>query len=126
MQRTNTSRAAKETHYAEAPLLNPQQLAVSFVRKISGNSRWDREDVEVPVQERGVYLVEAVRKDLRAYTVLMVSDLVMLTKRGNGRTINLVMDRGTGQPVLRRYCHGAHQGRRKGARADGRGWRCGN
>ncbi len=50
-------------------------------------------------KREGVYLVEAVRKDLRAYTVLMVSDLVMLTKRGNGRTINLVMDRGTGQPV---------------------------
>lgn len=89
----------KETRYAEAPLLNPQQLTLSFVRRVSGNSRWDREDVEVPVQEKGVYLVEAVRKDLRAYTVLMVSDLVMITKTGNGRTVNLVVDRGTGQPV---------------------------
>src|SRR5208282_2342135 len=40
-----------------------------------------------------------VRKDLRAYTILMVSDLVMITKTGNGRYLNLVVDRGTGQPV---------------------------
>lgn len=49
-----------------------------------GNSRWDRQEVDVPVKERGVYLVEAVNKDLRAYTPLMVSDLVMLSKVAHG------------------------------------------
>ena len=39
-------------------------------------------------------------KDLRAYTVLMVSDLVMITKTGNGRITNLVVDRATGQPAI--------------------------
>ena len=90
---------SKETRYAEAPLLNSQQLVMSFEHKARGNSRWDREDVDVPIQDKGVYLVEAVRKDLRAYTILMVSDLVMISKVGQGKIVNLVVDRGSGQPL---------------------------
>ena len=41
------------------------------------------------VNEKGVYLVEAVHKDLRAYTILMVSDIAMITKTGKGRIVNL-------------------------------------
>ncbi len=40
---------SKETRYAEAPLLNSQQLVMSFLHKARGNSRWDREDVDVPI-----------------------------------------------------------------------------
>jgi uncharacterized protein YfaS (alpha-2-macroglobulin family) len=87
------------SRYAEAPLLNPQQLVMAFSRPVRGASRWDREDVEVPVTEKGVYLVEAVHHDLRAYTVLFVSDLVMVSKSGKGRIVNFVVDRKTGQPV---------------------------
>ncbi len=92
-------KTGKETLYPESPLLNPQQLVMTFTRSVSGHSRWDREEVPVPVKDKGVYLVEAVRKDLRAYTVLMVSDIVMVTKSSNGRFVNLVMDRGTGEPM---------------------------
>ncbi len=87
------------TQYANVPLLNPQQLAMSFVRPVSAKSRWDRQSVSVPVKERGVYLVEAVSKDLRAYTILMVSDLALITKTGNGRSVNFLVDRASGQPV---------------------------
>lgn len=92
-------KTTKETLYPDSPLLNPQQLVLTFTRRVSGKSRWDRENVDVPVHDKGVYLVEAVRKDLRAYTVLMVSDMVMITKTGNGRFVNLVVDRTTGQPI---------------------------
>src|SRR5258708_6152415 len=51
------ARAGKETRYAEAPLLNSQQLVMSFAHKARGNSRWDREEVGVPVKDKGVYLV---------------------------------------------------------------------
>ena len=70
----------KETHFADMPVLNPDQLMVSFVQRVSGNSRWAREDVNVPVRDPGVYLVEAVNKQLRAYTIVMISDLTMITK----------------------------------------------
>jgi len=94
-----TKGATQATQYAEAPLLNPQQLALSFVRPVKAQARWERQNVSVPVKERGVYLVEAVSKDLRAYTILMVSDLALITKTGNGRSVNFLVDRESGQPV---------------------------
>ncbi len=87
------------THYAEAPVLNSQQLVLTFQHAPKTRNRWDSQNVDVAVKDRGVYLVEAVRGDLRAYTILMVSDLVMVTKTGNGRIVNFVADRNTGEPV---------------------------
>src|ERR1039458_3736404 len=36
---------------------------------------------------------------VRANTILMVSDIAMITKTGKGRVVNLVVNRATGQPV---------------------------
>jgi uncharacterized protein YfaS (alpha-2-macroglobulin family) len=90
---------AKGTHYAEAPLLNPQQLVLSFQQPVRGHSRWEQETVNIDVRDKGVYLVEAVRGELRAYTLLMVSDLAMLTKTAKGRLVNFLVERATGEPV---------------------------
>ena len=93
--------AAKETRYAEAPLLNSQQLVLSFQQPVRSHTRWDRSTVDIGVKDKGIYLVEAVHRSLRAYTILMVSDIAMITKTGKGRVVNLVVNRGTGQPVAR-------------------------
>ena len=91
--------ATKGTHYAEAPLLNSQQLVLSFQQPVRSHSRWENETVELPVKGKGVYLVEAVHGELRAYTIVMVSDVAMITKTAKGRLINFLVDRETGQPV---------------------------
>jgi uncharacterized protein YfaS (alpha-2-macroglobulin family) len=91
--------ASKETHYAEAPLLNSQQLVLSFQQPVQSQSRWERATVDIGVKDKGVYLVEAVYRGLRANTILMVSDIAMITKTGKGRVVNLVVHRGSGQPV---------------------------
>jgi uncharacterized protein YfaS (alpha-2-macroglobulin family) len=93
------SAASNATRYAEAPLLNPQQLVLSFHQPVHSQSRWDRETVPVPIAEKGVYLVEAVHHDLRAYTILIVSDIALVTKTGKGRILNLLLDRRTGEPI---------------------------
>ena len=88
------------TRYAEAPLLNSQQLVLTFNHTVKAhNNRWDSQNVPVPIPDRGVFLVEAVYHELRAYTILMVSDLAMITKTGNGRLVNFLADRTTGEPV---------------------------
>jgi hypothetical protein len=87
------------TQYAEAPVLNAQQLVLTFHHAPKSHNRWESQNVDVGVKDRGVYLVEAVRGELRAYTILMVSDLVMVTKTGNGRMVNFLADRNTGEPV---------------------------
>jgi alpha-2-macroglobulin len=91
--------APNATHYAEAPLLNPQQLVLSFHQPVHSQSRWDRQTVPIPIAEKGVYLVEAVHHDLRAYTILIVSDIALITKTGKGRVVNLLLDRRTGEPI---------------------------
>ncbi|MGA2194398.1 MAG: MG2 domain-containing protein [Bryobacteraceae bacterium] len=89
----------RETHYAEAPVLNAQQLVLSFVQPVQSRNRWERHVVPVNVTGKGVYIVEAVKGQLRAYTVLIVSDSVLITKTGKGRIVNLLVDRSTGEPL---------------------------
>jgi uncharacterized protein YfaS (alpha-2-macroglobulin family) len=89
----------KGTQYAESPVLNSEQLVLSFVQPVQSHSRWDQETVGVPLREKGVYLVEAVRGDLRAYTILMVSGAVLITKTGRGRVVNMLVDRESGEPM---------------------------
>ena len=91
--------APNATQYAEAPLLNPSQLVLSFHEPVRSQSRWERQTVQVPLVEKGVYLVEAVHGQLRAYTILIVSDIALITKTGKGRIVNLLLDRKSGEPM---------------------------
>jgi len=88
-----------ETHYAEAPLLNSQQLVMSFQQPVLGRSRWERETVELGLKEKGFYLVEAVKDQLCAYTLVMISDIAIVTKPSGDHMFNFVADRRTGQPI---------------------------
>ena len=90
---------ASQTHYPESPVLNPQQLVLSFTHTVQNHERWGNENVDVDVKQRGVYLVEAVNKELRAYTVLIVSDLVTTTKTAQDGVVVFVADRNSGDPV---------------------------
>ncbi len=90
---------SKGTEFAQAPLLNQQQLVLTFKESVKSSDRWATNTVEVPVKDKGIYLVEAVHKDLRAYTILMVSDLVMITKTGRNRLLAYVVNRTTGEPI---------------------------
>ncbi|MGP8247123.1 MAG: MG2 domain-containing protein, partial [Bryobacteraceae bacterium] len=91
--------APKGTHFAEAPLLNSQQMVLSFYQPVKSHSRWDEETVPIGIADKGMYLVEAVRGQLRAYTLLIVSDMVMITKHDNRRVVNLLVDRTSGAPL---------------------------
>jgi uncharacterized protein YfaS (alpha-2-macroglobulin family) len=90
---------SRGTRFAEVPLLNSRQLVLSFQQPVRGRTRWATQGVDIAVNQKGVFLVEAVHKDLRAYTILMVSDIVMITKTGRGRIVTFVADRASGAPV---------------------------
>ena len=86
--------------YARVPLLNPNQLVTTWREPLP-----DLEDTYRPPHdstrqaERGVYLVEAVNGDLRAYTVVVVTDLALVEKASpNGEILVYAVDRKTGQP----------------------------
>ena len=86
--------------YARVPLLNPSQLVTSWREPLPADSAfYDRRMIPLGKRESGVYLVEAVGANLRAYTVVVVTDLAMVEKAsGNGELLVYAVDRKTGEP----------------------------
>ena len=91
--------APSATHFAAIPVLNKDQLVLSFTQAVTSKNRWSSQQIPVPVKAKGLYLIEAVNGDLRAYTVLMVSDAVLITKVGREHTLGYFVDRATGEPI---------------------------
>lgn len=95
----DTPPATKETYFAQAPVLNQEQLVLSFIQPVSSEDRWNAITVPVRVKEKGLYLVEAVNRNLRAYTILSVTDIVMINKMGKTDLLSYIANRQTGEPV---------------------------
>jgi alpha-2-macroglobulin len=90
--------ALNKATFAQVPLLNPDQLVTTW-RELLPNLR-DPEYRRVPLEitEPGVYLVEAVSDLLRAYTIVMVSDVGLVTKTAPGQMLVFAADRQSGEP----------------------------
>jgi uncharacterized protein YfaS (alpha-2-macroglobulin family) len=85
--------------FAQVPLLNPDQVVTTW-RELLPNHR-DAEVRRVPVDLRqpGIYVVEAVNDLLRAYTLIMVSDVGLVTKTSPGQMLFFAANRFSGEPV---------------------------
>lgn len=100
LPRESKIKPTKGVEFAAAPVLNSQQLVLRFTEPVrTGGARWETHTVNVPVKDKGIYLVEAVHQELRAYTILMLSDLVMITKTGRNRIVTFVAGRAGGEPI---------------------------
>ncbi len=86
--------------YARVPLLNPNQLVTSWREPLPElESDYDRRMIPLGKRESGVYLVEAVSGDLRAYTVAVVTDLALVEKASpSGELLVYAVDRKSGAP----------------------------
>jgi uncharacterized protein YfaS (alpha-2-macroglobulin family) len=86
--------------FAQIPVLNSQQLVATWRQDIlPGRERWESESVAIPVKDRGVYLIEATDGRLRAYTIVIVSQMALITKTAPGTILTFAADRQTSQPV---------------------------
>src|SRR5882724_7354987 len=83
---------APATMYPGLPLLTPQQVVSVWRQNVGHGRRWESEVVPIPVTDKGLYLVEAAHDTLRAYTVVVVTDLTILTKTAPGRVLSFVTD----------------------------------
>lgn len=85
--------------FAQVPLLNRSQLLTSW-REILPPVR-DAEFRRIPLElpGEGVYVVEAVSAPLKAYTVVVVSDLGLVTKTAPGQLVMFAANRFTGEPA---------------------------
>jgi uncharacterized protein YfaS (alpha-2-macroglobulin family) len=86
--------------YARVPLLNPDLLVSSWREPLPPlENDYDQRMVPLGKRPPGVYLVEAVQNDLRAYTVIVVTDLTMIDKTTSaGDLLIYTVDRKTGEP----------------------------
>ncbi len=86
--------------YARVPLLNPDLLVTSWREPLAPlENEYDQRMIPLGKRGPGVYLIEAVENDLRAYTVVVVTDLTMIDKTTrDGELLIYTVDRKTGEP----------------------------
>ncbi|HEX8118305.1 MAG TPA: MG2 domain-containing protein, partial [Pyrinomonadaceae bacterium] len=88
------------TDFARVPLLNPSQMVTSWREKLPPlEDVYDRRMISLGKREPGVYLVEAVHDDLRAFGILVVTDLATVEKTSqDGSMLVYAVERKTGRP----------------------------
>ena len=86
--------------YARVPLLNPDQLVGSWRERLTPlENEYDTRMISLGKRGPGVYLVEAVNGDLRAYTIAIVTDLTLIDKTSpDGDLLVYAVDRKSGAP----------------------------
>jgi uncharacterized protein YfaS (alpha-2-macroglobulin family) len=87
------------TAYAQVPLLNRQQLVLGWRELVPRTRDSEYQEIPVDIREKGLYLVEVAHRELRAYTLLMVTDLALVSKTAPGQVLLFVARRDSGAPV---------------------------
>lgn len=88
------------TDFARVPLLNPDQMVSSWREKLPPlEDVYDRRMISLGRRDPGVYLVEAVHGELRAFGILIVTDIATVQKTArDGSMLVYAVERKTGQP----------------------------
>jgi len=95
------SKEIEATVFAQPPILNSQQLVARWHQKLPPHYYAQTEEVPVSTLSKGVYLVEATNGQLRAYTIVIVTELGLVTKSAAGQMLTFVADRRSGAPVAK-------------------------
>ena len=90
--------AGAATRFADVPLLNQQQMVARWTHAFPAKESYYSEQVKLPRQEAGLYVLEATDGKQQAYTILSVTPLAILAKGSPGRVMARVLDRATGEP----------------------------
>ncbi|MGD0841231.1 MAG: MG2 domain-containing protein [Candidatus Acidiferrales bacterium] len=85
--------------FAQAPVLNSSQLVARWRQALPPRFVSETQNVPVSSLTKGVYLVEATDGTLRAYTIVIVSELGVITKAAPGQVLAFAADRQTGAPA---------------------------
>ncbi len=97
---TGEQRPLFEADFARMPLLNPDQMVRSWRQVLTPMANeYDTRMITLGKRDAGVYLVEAVSGDLRAYTIAVVTDLTVVQKTtSDGHLLVYAVDRQSGEP----------------------------
>ena len=81
------------------PLLNASQLVSSWREVLPRTAESEARRLPLELPGPGVYLVEAVAPPHRAYTIVLVSDVGLVTKTAPGATLLFAAHSFTGAPT---------------------------
>jgi uncharacterized protein YfaS (alpha-2-macroglobulin family) len=93
------SRIVGVAEFAQIPLLNDHQLVARWRQEMPPTYISDSQDLPIDKLPAGLYLVEATDGHYKAYTLLMVSRMVLITRTSTGTILAFVVDRQTGTPI---------------------------
>jgi uncharacterized protein YfaS (alpha-2-macroglobulin family) len=93
------SRIVGVAQFAQIPLLNDKQLVARWRQEMPPTFVSDAQDLPIDPLPSGLYLVEATDGHFKAYTVLMVSEMAMITRTMSGSVLAYCVDRRTGAPI---------------------------
>ena len=85
--------------FAQVPLLNAAQVVTSWRELLPPVRDAEYRRVPLDLPGAGVYIVEAVSPPLRAYTVVIVSDVGLVTKTAPGQFLVYAANRMTSDPL---------------------------
>ena len=85
--------------FAQVPLLNSDRLVVSWRETLPPVRDTEARSIPLELPGEGVYVVEAVSGPFKAYTVVIVSDLGLVTKSSPGQMVMFAANRFTGEPA---------------------------
>jgi uncharacterized protein YfaS (alpha-2-macroglobulin family) len=94
-----SSRIVSEAEFAQIPILNASQLVSRWRQIVPPTFISDSNDLAVPKLSAGLYLLEATDGRYKAYTLLMVTQMVLVTRTTSGAVLAYTVDRATGQPI---------------------------
>ncbi len=85
--------------FAQVPLLNRARLITSWRETLPSVREAEARQIPLDLPGEGVYVVEAVSAPFKAYTVVVVSDLGLVTKASPGQLVLFAANRFTGEPA---------------------------
>jgi uncharacterized protein YfaS (alpha-2-macroglobulin family) len=85
--------------FAQVPVLNASQLVTSWRELLPPMRDAEFRRVPLDLNAPGLYAVEAVNGPLKAYTVVVVSDIGLVTKTAPGQLFVFAANRFTGEPL---------------------------
>ena len=92
------SRIVGVAQFAQIPLLNDKQLIARWRQEMPPTYISDSQELPIDPLPAGLYLVEATNGHYKAYTLLMISRIVLITRTSSGSVLAYVVDRQSGAP----------------------------
>ncbi|MEZ2345561.1 alpha-2-macroglobulin [Terriglobus sp. RCC_193] len=93
------SRIVSAAEFAQIPVLNPSQLVARWHQQVPSTYISDSNEIPVSKLDAGLYLLEATDGRYKAYTLLMVTEMALVTRTTSTGITAYVVDRVTGVPV---------------------------